>query len=494
MNARINLEDIIPTDDLMLSVDAELCCRSLKHFIMGAWHVLEPVTPFADNWHIDVICEHLEAVSRGDIKRLIINMPPRCMKSLIISVCWPAWEWINKPHSRWLVSSYGQTLAERDALKTRMLIDSPWFQARFGHVFGFRADQNAKSRYENTKTGFRVSTSPDGMGTGEGGDFVNSDDPHNVKQVESEAKLLSTITWWDETMSSRYNDPKTGRSVIVMQRVKENDLCGHLLAKGGWEHLCIPMEFDGIRRATSLGSYDPRTEEGELLWPGRFDADSVKKLKAALGTYATACQLQQTPTPRGGGIFKRADFRYYKTLPTIEEIVISADLSFKGLDTSDRVAIQAWGIAGPNKYLLHRVADKLGFTATIAAIKSVVAKFPNRTAILIEDKANGPAVIETLRQSISGIIAINPDGGKEARAFAMQPEHEGGNVYIPDPEIDPTIEDYVHEMCGFPNAAHDDEVDATTQMFNWDRQRGRTSGMLDYMEQQYAAMMAAKGK
>jgi predicted phage terminase large subunit-like protein len=476
----------VASPSFAIAVNAEICRRDLYEFAKGSWSVLEPASDFIDNWHIGEICKHLQAVTEGKIRRLIINIPPRFMKSLLVSVIWPAWEWASCPSRRWLSSSYAQNLAERDAVKMRTLIDSPWYQQRYGHVFNFKADQNAKSRFENDKTGFRVSTSPGGMGTGEGGDRLTADDPHNVKQAESDTTRETTLTWWDETMSSRYNNPKTGTAVIVMQRVHESDLTGHLLAKGGWEHLCIPMEYDGVRRSTSLGEYDPRTVEGELLWPDRFGVDEVEALKKALGSYATACQLQQRPSPRGGGIFQRKDFRYYKILPTLDEIIISADCTFKDLKTSDNVAIQAWGTSGPNKYLLHRIKEKLGFSATCTAIESMIAKFPKHIAILIEDKANGSAVIEVLSQKFPRIIAVNPEGGKVARAYAMQPEHEAGNIYIPDPSIEPTIEDYIHEHCGFPNAAYDDEVDATTQCINWLRTRCKTNGFIEFMARQVA--------
>lgn len=474
------------TPDFMTSVNAEVCRRSLYEFAKSAWSVLEPGTEFIDNWHIRAICDHLQAVSEGKIRRLIINIPPRFMKSLLVSVFWPAWEWATIPAKRFLTSSYAQPLADRDAVKMRTLISSPWYQARYSHVFFFKNDQNAKSRFENDKTGFRVSTSPGGMGTGEGGDRLLVDDPHNVKQAESDPTRESTLQWWDETMSSRYNNPKTGSAVIIMQRVHEGDLTGHLLRKGGWEHLCIPMEYDSIRRSTILGEYDPRTEEGELLWPDRFGRPEVDALKIALGSYASACQLQQTPSPRGGGIFKRKDFKFYTILPKLDEIIISADCTFKDLKTSDNVAIQVWGTSGPNKYLLHRIVAKMGFSATCVSMEGVIAKFPKRVAILIEDKANGSAVIEVLSQKFSGIIAVNPEGGKVSRAYAMQAEHEAGNIYIPDPSIDPSIEDFIHECCGFPTALHDDEVDAMTQTINWLRVRGKTNGFIELMARQVA--------
>ena len=482
------------TPDFMLRVDAERLRRSLYDFAVAAWPVLEPATPFIDNWHVRTICDHLQAVTEGKIRRLIINIPPRFMKSLLVSVLWPAWIWVTSPAKKFLTASYAQSLAERDAVKMRTLIDSPWYQQRFQHVFCFKADQNAKSRYENDKTGFRVSVSPNGLGTGEGGDYLIVDDPHNVKQAESDVQRTATTVWWDETMSSRYNNPKTGAAVIVMQRIHEEDLAGHLIKKGGWAHLCIPMSFElpnnGKRRTTILGDYDPRHVENELLWPERFGPEEVEMLSTALGSFGTAGQLQQSPSPRGGGILKRDNYRFYTQLPKIVDVVITVDCTFKGLDTSDNVSIQAWGTNGIDKYLLHRVKQKMGYNATVKALESVIAKFPHRIAILIEDKANGSAVIETLSQKFTGVIPINPDGGKVARAYAMQPEHESGHTFLPDPSIEPTIEEFLSESDSFPNGSHDDEIDAMTQYYNWDRVRSRSSGMLDFMTSQLAARNA----
>jgi hypothetical protein len=216
----------------------------LRDFVRQAWHVLEPATPYVHGWHLDAISEHLEAVSRGWIRKLIINIPPRHMKSLSVSVFWPCWDWLQRPDRRYIYSSYAQRLSTRDSLKCRRLILSPWYQSHWGGLFQLTGDQNEKTRFENDKTGYRLATSVDGSNTGEGGDFIVADDPHNVRERESDIQRENVITWWDEVMSTRLNDPKTGARVVVMQRMHERDLSGHLLEQGGWEHLCLPARYE----------------------------------------------------------------------------------------------------------------------------------------------------------------------------------------------------------------------------------------------------------
>lgn len=296
------------SDDEVRLLDADLSSWSLKDFSTQAWPVLEPETAFKDNWHIDAICDHLEAISAGQIRDLVINIPPGCMKSLTVSVFWPAWEWTRTPHLRWLFSSYAADLSTRDAVKCRRLIQSPWYQERWGHVYTLTSDQNVKTRYENDRTGYRISTSVGGLATGERGDRVCADDPHNVKKGESETDRMGVVTWWSEVMSTRKNDPETSVRVVIMQRVHEQDVTAWCL-NHGFEHLCLPMEYDGENRMrTSLKLKDRRKKDGQLLWPERYTKRSVEKLKDELGPYGAASQLQQSPVPRGAGMFKREDF------------------------------------------------------------------------------------------------------------------------------------------------------------------------------------------
>jgi hypothetical protein len=303
---------------------------SLRDFIREAWHVPEPSTPFVGNWHLDAIAEHLEAVSRGEIQKLIINIPPRFAKSLLTAVFWPMWEWTWAPERRWLFATYAQTLTIRDSVKCRRLIESRWYQERWGALYRLTPDQNTKIKFENTRGGFRLATSTDGMATGEGGDRIVVDDPHNVKKAQSDAERETAVEWWTQTMSTRGNDPRTVARVIVMQRLHERDLAGQMLADAasGYTHLCLPMRFEPQRRCVTVIAgrrwEDPRTEPDELLFPERFPDSAVQELEQTLGSYGTAGQLQQRPTPAGGAIVKGAWFRRWTSQPPVwQQILVS---------------------------------------------------------------------------------------------------------------------------------------------------------------------------
>jgi hypothetical protein len=233
-----------------------------------------------------------------------------------VSVAWLAWDWIDHPWRQFLFASYAQSLAFRDSVKTRRLISSPFYRARWGDRFALTDDQNTKSRFENDKTGYRLCTSVGGATTGEGGDIIIVDDAHNVRAAESERTRTSTVDWWDEALSSRMNDPKTGAFVLVQQRVHENDLTGHVLKHGSvepWTVLCLPAEFEPDHPQRWFR--DPRKELGDLLWPERMGRHVVDDLKLRLGPYATAAQLQQRLSPRTGGIFKHSSIHLAHTSP-----------------------------------------------------------------------------------------------------------------------------------------------------------------------------------
>src|SRR5215472_12763100 len=223
---------LLKRPSLRAEIETELASRSLREFVRQAWHVVEPSTPFVPGWHIDAIIEHLEAVTRGQIRNLLINVPPRHMKSLLVSVFWPAWEWIRHPERRWLYSSYAASLAQRDSVLCRRLIESPGYQQRWGRVFSLTSDQNTKGRFDNSRTGCRLTTSVGGAVTGEGGDRIVCDDLHNVQEAESDSIRKNTVDWFDVVMSTRVNNPKTAAKVVVMQRCHQQDLSGHLLEQG----------------------------------------------------------------------------------------------------------------------------------------------------------------------------------------------------------------------------------------------------------------------
>lgn len=457
--------------------------ESLRDYIRHSWHVLEPGREFVGNWHIDCICDHLEAVTMGHISRILFNLPPGGMKSLGANAFWPSWEWgpKNLPSTRFISSSYSQDLTIRDNRRCRALITSPWYQAKWGDRYELVGDQNAKTRFDNDKTGFKLATSTGGLGVGERGDRFIIDDPHNLVNAESASVRNSTLEWFSEVVPTRVSDPKKSAIVVIMHRVHEQDVSGLILEKElDYVHVCLPMEFEPERKCyvEVTGFEDPRSEENELLWPDRMTREIVERDKKAMGEYAVAGQFQQRPAPRGGGMFKRTWWRFYETGhgnrpsdvyegpaelgPThLDWTVISVDAAFKSTTTGSRVGMVVIGGRGPFRYVMDNRTKPMTFGQTVENIEALMAKYPKCSRILIEDKANGPAIIDTLRQKVAGIIPVNPEGGKEARAAAIQPSVESGHWLLP--EGAPWLDDFITEFALFPSSAKNDQVDAVSQ-------------------------------
>jgi predicted phage terminase large subunit-like protein len=440
----------------------------LDAFIGAFWGVVEPSVSYVPNWHLDIIADHLTAVVDGDIRRLIINIPPRHMKSLSACVFFPAWVWSFRPATQFLYASYAQTLSVRDSTRCRRLIQSPEYRRQYGDVYQITADQNQKTRYDNNRSGYRIATSVGGSLTGEGGDIIIIDDPHKTDDALSDTKRNAALEWFDSAMSTRLNDPRTGAYVIVGQRVHERDLCGHLLEQGGYYHLSLPVEYEPTTTVWFNEQVDPRTEPDELLWADRFGREEIDELKTRLGAYNVAGQLQQRPAPLEGGVIKTDWIQWYTVAPTFDAVVQSWDMTFKQTKSGSFVVGQVWGMVGADKYLLFQIRKRLDFTETLNAVRRVTAEYPD-TIKLVEEKANGAAVINTLRSEIENIIPINTktfrwsDQSKEARLNAVAPQFAAGNVYLPMEENAPWIPDYVQELTTFPSARHDDQVDATSQ-------------------------------
>ena len=384
------------------------------------------------------------------------------MKSLAVSVFWPTWEWLSSPSVRWLFASYALSLSIRDSLKCRRVILSPWYQANWSHVFHLSDDQNAKIRFENDHRGYRLATSVDGALTGEGGDRIVVDDPHNVRDADSELKRLSTITWWDEAMATRLNDPKTGAKVIVMQRVHAEDLSGHVLDQGGWDHLNLPAEYEPTTYVTSIGWKDPRTEPGELLWPERVGPAEIASLKAQLGSYGFAGQMQQRPSPRGGGMFKRHWWGRYRSFDRAKatQVIQVWDTAFSERNSADYSVCSTWAKTETGLLVLDVFRERLEFPDLKRSAKDLYAKW-RPGAVIVENKASGQSLIQELRRETGlPIIPIDVDRDKVTRASAVTPTVEAGLVALP--EEAPWVKDWIEEHAGFPNAAFDDQVDTTS--------------------------------
>lgn len=445
-------------------------------FIKGAWHLIEPNTVFSSNWTTEAVGIHLEATLDGTIRNLLINIPPRFSKSLIVNVFFPAWVWTKKPSKQFIFSSYAENLAIRDSIKCRTIVESDWYRSRWPNVT-IRKDQNTKKEWVLNQGGHRIITTVGGSGTGKGGDYVIADDPNDAKHARSPAKLEDVQYWWDNTMSTRLSNPKTGIKIVIQQRIAEGDLTGHIVKQGGYEHLIIPMKYDPeATKVTSIGWEDPRNEVDQLAWPERFGESEVAELRLRLGSDGYAGQLQQRPAPKGGKIVKKAWLKTYDELPQMDRTVLSVDCSFKDEETSDFVVLGLWGIRGPHKYLIHLVRDKLDIIATIAEIRDIHSRFNGINYTLIEDKANGSAIITMIKDKIKGVIPFSPgQDSKSARLNAVAPQIEAGNLFIPNKYYElnrerfawctDVLDIYVDELILFPKASHDDCVDMTTQLF-----------------------------
>lgn len=445
------------------AIERELCRRSLAHFAGRAWHILEPSTTLKWGWALDAICQHLEAVTAGDILRLLMNVPPGSMKSLLTSVIWPAWEWgpRSMQEMRYLGTAHKQDLAIRDNLKCRRLIQSQWYQDLWPVVL--TGDQNAKTKFENVSTGFREAMAFDSM-TGSRGDRVIIDDPHSVDDANSPTKLKAGITTFREALPSRVNNDQSA-IVIIMQRLNEGDVSAVALDLG-YDHLCIPMRYESAyAKATSIGWIDPRTIDGELMFPDRFPEAQVAELEKSLGTYAVAGQLQQRPSPLGGGLFRDHWWRYLAAPPPIQWRTIYADTAQKTADHNDYSVFQCWGYSGTGQaVMLDMIRGKWEAPELEAMARAFWAKHKavqnqgTLRAMKVEDKVSGTGLIQTLKREGIPIIGLKRNVDKITRAFDAAPLIESGNVILMQDV--PHLTDFISEASTFPNAAHDDMIDA----------------------------------
>lgn len=491
----------------------ELSC-DLRKFVTAAWPILEHDTPLSWNWHLDLICEHLTIIKEGrfkevfghDCEGIIFNVPPRTMKSLLITVFFPVWLWTSLPSMRFMCVSYADELSTDHSVARRNVIDSPWYQQRWSHVFKFAKDQNLKTKYHNSARGVMFATAMKSVATGMGGNILIFDDPLNPRQAISETERNRVNTDYDQVFRSRSNDPAKAIRIIVMQRLHEEDLTGHVRGPSGkgWVHVkladvaeedaTITFPISGRvvtrKRNESIlkyinGETDVITgdESESMLWPERLTKEFLRSMhgtpgKPGMGDWGYAGQYRQNPAPLEGGLIKKAWIKYYRDLPErFDFICQSWDCTFKGKEEADFVAGQVWGKVGTRYLMLPwRTFERMDFGPTKAAIKARTAALEGQHlyahAVLVEDKANGPAIISELQQEITGIIAVNPQGDKYSRAQSISPLWEARNVELPDPQAFdvPWLEEYIHNICVFPKAAHDDDMDATSQALIYMRQ------------------------
>lgn len=488
------------SEERLLSVSAshQVNERTAEDFLLFLRRALRTVNPgarYSHNWHIAAIAEYLAAAARGEVRRLIINMPPRMLKSTIVSVAWPAWLLGHEPSQRLMVASYAQPLATKHSVDCRLVMQSEWYQQIFPET-RLSDEQNEKDRFATTLRGHRLAVSVGGAAVGEGGNILIVDDPLNPLQATHAAQREAANAWFDHTFVSRLDDKKNGCIVVVMQRLHVEDLSGYLLGKGGWEHLCLPA-IAPSSMVISKGSFSYTRAEGEALQPSREDVALLKRTQQEMGSANFAAQYQQAPQKLSGAVIKPWWFTRYQK-PEVrnqksetgsqkeENNPSRSDLTFQVSDfrflASDRI-IQSWDTAmkvGQGRDAsacatfverdgVHYLVDMLVAQMEYPALKRAMLAHAQRFApevILIEDKASGQSLLQDLRVETNlPVLPVMPDADKLSRLLRVTPMMEAGKVALP--KNAPWLAALEEELFTFPDGAHDDQVDAISQYLNW---------------------------
>ncbi len=447
--------------------------HDLRSFLRRSFTTVNPGTEYQHNWHIDLIADHLTACENGDIKRLIINLPPRYLKSLLVNVAWPAWLLGQDPTRRIISASYSQDLANKHSLDSRLIMRSDWYGMRYPGA-NISSGQDEKNKFVTTKRGFRLATSVGGTLTGEGGNFLILDDPHNPTHTHSKRMRENTIEWYEKVFASRLDNKKQGVIVIIMQRLHAEDLTGHLLGKNssGWHVLSIPAYAAEDRSFPSpLNNGDAFSyPAGAVLHESREDLSMLKQIEAELGTFNFAAQYLQSPLHADNGLIKREWLKYYRIQPVgLTHITQSWDMAVKAGDNNDYSSCTTWGETENAYYLLDVFRDKLEYPALKHAVLNQAEKWQPEK-ILIEDKSSGQSLLQDLNSETRlPLIAINPKYDKFVRFASVTALLESGRVVFP--EKAPWLSDFELELFSFPHYPHDDSVDSFSQYLNWARVR-----------------------
>lgn len=445
--------------------------NSLSAFIEKCFGIVSSGDTYLHNWHIDVIAQHLEACADGRIKRLIISVPPRYMKSICASVALPAWLLGLDPTQKIIAVSYSHELSLKHSLDCKSVMEHPFYRETFprARLSGKRSTQ---TEYATTLGGYRMATSTGGTLTGRGADILILDDPIKPMEAFSDVGRSSVNAWYDNTLYSRLNDKKNGCIIIIMQRLHEDDLIGHVLAQEDWTYVKIPalaeLQEEICVAPRCIKPYRIMRQPGDALHPARETAEQLHTLKTTImGGYVFAAQYQQEPAPLGGGMIKRGWLRTYAALPDERpmRIVISWDTASKAEEIHDFSVATVWHEYKQGYYLIEVVRKRLEFPDLRREILALADKHRPH-AVLIEDKGSGTNLIQELRrESRHPIIDIMPEGDKIMRAMSQTPHMEGGRVYLP--AAAQWLADFENELMKFPNSKNDDQVDSLTQALKW---------------------------
>lgn len=441
--------------------------RDFTSFIERAFYELNPQTRLIMSAYIEVLATKLEACRRGEIHRLIVNVPPRHLKSHCASVCLPAWILGHQPWSQVICASYGQELADKLARDCRTVMQSAWYQT----LFPTRLLGQAVHDFLTTEQGVRMATSIEGVLTGRGGDFIIIDDPTKPEEALSESRRSKANQWFDNTLLSRLNNKAKGCIIIVMQRLHQDDLVGHVLELDDWGVVSFPAiaeEDETHPIETPLGRRLHRRAAGEILHPERESRATLANIRQQIGEYNFQSQYQQNPTPVGGAIVKTEWLHFYAPgePPKFSWIIDSWDSANKADELNDYSVCTSWGLYEKNFYLLDVFRQRLNFPE----LKRKAVELFHRhqaTTLLIEDKASGTQLIQELQREVYGVKAYEPPKGmdKIMRLYAVTPLFENGFVHLPISA--PWLTDFVRELTSFPGSKYDDQVDSTTQALDY---------------------------
>jgi predicted phage terminase large subunit-like protein len=474
----MSVADLLKQAAMSRPMLADHLAQDFAAFVRAAWPSVNPGRKLHWNWSYDLLCEYLQLVQQRKILRLIINVPPRSGKTTIAGVCYPCWVWLKEPSHRFLCSSYEMTLAKDTNVMRRNLISSGRYQKLFADRFTLAQDRNLAEQFANDHEGAMVATSIDARAMGRGGDTIILDDVLTQEQALSDITRKSVNDWLSHTMLQRLNDPAESAIILIMQRVHEADPTGYFLETEPriWTHLKLQLIAEQDERWTlPISGRVIERKRGECLHPKRFPPKVVEQKQRDRFTFAG--QFQQEPAPLEGNLIKRGDVRYYggvdpltgardEDLPTrFDQKIISVDCSFKDLNTSDYVAILVVGVSGRKRFVLNVVNAHLDAAATETEIRRQREMHSPISGVLIEDKANGSAVIQRLRLNVPGIVEIEPQGGKAARMQAASPEWQAGDWYVCRNAA--WCEPFLGQLLMFPAGRHDDMADAMSQSAIW---------------------------
>lgn len=443
-----------------------LLSNNLSSFIRRSFNSINPGIDYMHNWHIDLMAELMEQITENNLKRVIINIPPRYLKSICVSVAWPAWLLGNDPTRRIIVASYAQNLSTKHSQDCRLLMNCNWYNNLFPNA-RISDGENQKEKFVTTQRGFRFATSVHGSVTGEGGDFIIVDDPHNPIDIMNDKTREGTINWFEQVLTSRLNDKKKGVIVLVMQRLHDNDLAGHLLSKPNspWVSLSLPAISEDSTYY-HLENYHMQRNEGNALHDSRENLQDLDMVKNELGSYTFAAQYQQNPLKVNRGYVKSDWLQYYNTPPdNHKHIIQSWDTAIKTGGNNDFSVGTCWAVTNDGYYLLDIIRAKLEFPA----LKQAIVEFANKwqvDTVLIEDKASGQSLLQELRQTCNiPLVAIMPKLDKLSRFMQILPLFEAGRIHLPTNTH--WLDDYAKELQDFPHVKHDDQIDSTSQFLNW---------------------------